>query len=224
MAIIKKYQSRVVSIQSDIADVYTLELESLGRPFKYNTGQFLHLAMDDYDPSTQWPESRCFSIASSPGSQNIKITYSVKGYYTSKMKEQLEVGSEIWVKLPYGELFSQNHNKHNTVFIAGGTGVTPYLSLFGHESFGDYSNPRIYLGFRSDEYNIYAEELSDLGNFVKYFYQDRDGVIDINQICAENGSLCTYFISGPPEMINIFKNTLINNDVPVDQILTDDWE
>jgi len=62
MAIVKKYQARIVSLQNEIEGVYTLEFESLGKPFNYAPGQFLHLAMDeDYDGSGQWPESRCSS-------------------------------------------------------------------------------------------------------------------------------------------------------------------
>ena len=46
--IVKKYKSRVSSISSKEKGIYTLELESLDRPFKYAPGQFLHLALDDY--------------------------------------------------------------------------------------------------------------------------------------------------------------------------------
>ncbi|MDO9340155.1 MAG: hypothetical protein Q7T72_06460, partial [Bacteroidales bacterium] len=63
---IKKYPAQVLAIHNHIAGVYTLELKSLGKPFKYAPGQFLHLAIDEYDPSGQWPESRCFSMQSNP--------------------------------------------------------------------------------------------------------------------------------------------------------------
>jgi len=33
---------------------------------RFRPGQFLHLALDPYDPSQHWPESRVFSIASPP--------------------------------------------------------------------------------------------------------------------------------------------------------------
>ena len=91
------------------------------------------------------------------------------------MEKSLKVGSEVWLKLPYGDLFTQPHNKTNTVFIAGGTGITPFLSLFTHESFTEYINPKIYLGFRSKEYNIYQSELDRSRNssqFVKLFIEE----------------------------------------------------
>ena len=243
MAIVKKYPAKVVSVHSQITGVYTLEFESLGKPFKYEPGQFLHLALDEYDPSGQWPDSRCFSMHSSPEEPTLKISYAAKGKFTSKMEKQLQVGSEITLKLPYGDLFTQPHNKQNTVFIAGGTGITPFLSLFTHKSFNDYTNPHIYLGFRSKEYNIYQDELehmqtirairpnscnshssSNSSKFVKSFFQDEDGIIDIHQIFNDNGITSDYFISGPPVMIKAFKQALIAKGVPSFQIKADEWE
>ena len=59
---------------------------------------------------------------------------------------------------------------------------------------------------------------------VTIFYQDIDGIIEIQQIFDENGIDSDYFISGPPVMIKSFKQTLIANGVPAINILTDDWE
>ena len=88
-----------------------MEFKSLGR-YKYYPGQFLHLAIDhEYDGSGQWPESRCFSMQSNPDEKTIKITYAVKGRFTKQMEEKLKIGSEVWLKLPYGDLFTQPHKK-----------------------------------------------------------------------------------------------------------------
>jgi ferredoxin-NADP reductase len=224
----KKYPSELISIVNPFEGIYTLEFKSLAGKFKYHPGQFLHIALDsDYDGSGQWPESRCFSMQSNPKEETIRITYSVKGAFTKQMEKELKVGSEVWLKLPYGDLFTQTHNKTNTVFIAGGTGITPFLSLFTHESFNEYINPKIYLGFRTKEFNIYQTELDRSCNsskFVKLFYEDKDGVLDIHSITNDNGPNSNYFISGPPAMIKILKETLINKGIPASNILTDDWE
>ncbi len=224
----KKYKSQLISIQNPFEGIYTLEFKSLGRPYKYHPGQFLHLAIDkDYDGIGQWPDSRCFSMQSNPNEEAIRITYAIKGSFTKQMEQTLRKRSEVWLKLPYGELFTQPHNKENTVFIAGGTGITPFLSLFTHNSFSEYINPKIYLGFRSKEYNIYNEELKRSQNrhpYVKFFYQNKDGIMDIHSIFTDNGIDCNYFISGPSDMIKTFKGTLAEKGVPINNILTDDWE
>lgn len=224
MAIVKKHHSRIKSINTRIEGVYSLEIESLDKPFKYHSGQFLHLTLDEYNPSEQWPESRCFSIQSNPGEKNIRITYAVKGKFTKKMEQRLKVGSEVWLKLPYGELFTRPHNKKNTVFIAGGTGITPFLSLFTHETFNNYENPRIYLGFKSPSYNIYDSELAKILVEKKIFYENLEGSIDIHKILDENRAECDFFISGPPLMIKTFRDFLLSVGVHDQNIRTDDWE
>lgn len=224
----RKYKSILKSIQNPFTGIYTLEFESLDRHYKYHPGQFLHIAIDpDFDGSSQWPESRCFSMQSNPSEETIRITYAVKGNFTQEMEKTLRVGSEVWLKLPYGDLFQQNHAKEDTVFIAGGTGITPFLSLFTHESFNEYKNPKIYLGFRSIEFNIYQSELDRSCNsstLVKLYYEDKDGILDIHRIANDNSFNSNYFISGPPNMINTFKQTLIEKGVPASSVLTDDWE
>lgn len=239
----KKYRSQLKSIINPFEGIYTLEFESLDRPYKYAPGQFLHIALDeDYDGSSQWPDSRCFSMQSNPNEETIRITYAVKGEFTKEMEQNLKVGSEVWLKLPYGDLFQQNHSKENTVFIAGGTGITPFLSLFTHESFNEYLNPKIYLGFRTKDHHIYHDELNRMNqirviqknscnseecnssSFLQLYNEDEIGVIDIYQIFNDNGIDSNYFISGPPSMIKAFKQTLINKGVSASNVLTDDWE
>lgn len=228
--ITKKYKSELIAINNPFEGIYTLEFKSLNGKYKYLPGQFLHIAHDpDYDGSGQWPDSRCFSMQSNPDEETIKITFAVKGKFTQQMEQCLKVGSEAWLKLPYGDLFTQPHNKVNTVFIAGGTGITPFLSLFTHESFNEYSNIRIYLGFRSKEYNIYNAELECMQKNhkiqndvlqISLTYND----LNIYHIFYENGTFRDYFISGPPVMIKAFKKALITLGVPNNKVLTDEWQ
>lgn len=229
MAIVKKYPARVKSIHNPIDGVFTVEFETLDKPFKYAPGQFMHLALDEYDPGGQWPDSRCFSMQSSPDEALVKITYAVKGQFTYRMQKELKTGIEVTLKLPYGDLFTQPHNKTNTVFIAGGTGITPFLSLFKHTSFADYVNPVLYAGFRNQAMNVYGAELEFAQKINPTFklisvYQDKDGLLDINEIFKTAHKQSSFFISGPPIMIKTFKQVLIDKGVPTNQILTDDWE
>jgi ferredoxin-NADP reductase len=232
MSIVRKYKSVVVSKTNPVSDIYTAEFRSLSGKYKFQPGQFLHLAIDsEYDGSDQWPISRCFSMQSNPDEQNIRITYAVKGYFTRMMKEYLQEGSEVWLKLPYGDLFQKPHNKVNTVFIAGGTGITPFLSLFTYRSFREYVNPRIYLGFRTGSYFIYDREMhliqsleNNVHSGIKVAYEDVQGRLDIDRIFLENGKSPDYFISGPVEMINSFRSFLLSRGLKGDQIFSDDWE
>jgi len=224
----KKYKAEIVSIKTSIFGVYALEFNS-PKKFKFAPGEFLHLALDEYDPSGAWPESRCFSMQTSPQEENIKLTYAVKGAFTKRMENELAVGKHVWLKLPYGDLFTQEHSKENTVFIAGGTGITPFLSLFADKSFAEYSNPNLYLGFRNKDLHFYHVELKQAQQInyslqTTVFYQDTDGVIDIEKIYASHLNAGAFFISGPPVMIKNFKKYLLENGMDENRIKTDDWE
>jgi len=224
----KKYKAEVVSIINPVDDIYPVELRSLTGKFKFLPGQFLHLALDEYDPSFGWPESRCFSIQSSPKSELIKITFSKKGKFTERMSKEITPGKILDLKLPYGEFLQQNHSVDRVVFLAGGTGITPFLSLFSDNAFEKYISPKLYFGLRNIKYNIYQDELRNaliINPFLKIEtkYEDTDGYFHIDQIAEENGLNNTYFISGPQSMIRNFKERLHKLGISQQNIITDDW-
>ena len=168
-------------------------------------------------------------MQTSPEEEYLKITYAVKGEFTKKMERELKIGGDVWLKMPYGELFEKEHNKEKTVFISGGTGITPYLSLFTDSSFAEYKYPVLYAGFRNKNFNIYRKELTKALSInktikINYIYENLEGVLDIEKIHMENGNNSSYFISGPPVMIKLFKQKLLANDVSEKNVLTDEWE
>jgi len=227
MAIVKKYHATVEEIINPLTDIFSVTFSS-DKKFQYLPGQFLHLALDDYDGVGQWPDSRCFSMQSDPNQAQLKITFSANGRFTKRMACELREGKEVWLKLPYGDFFQRGHNKHNCVFIAGGTGITPFLSLFTDYSFSEYTIPKLYFGVRTNNYNIFSKELEDAKNLNMSFEivvveQDQRGLLDIGKIYNDN-SQSNYFLSGPPSMIKNFKNYLLSKNIPEGMILTDDWE
>ncbi|MDO8804026.1 MAG: FAD-dependent oxidoreductase [Elusimicrobiota bacterium] len=227
--IVKKYRSEVVSVENHIADIRTVTLRPLEKAYKYNPGQFLHLALEDYDPSRPWPESRCFSMQSSPDQETIKITFAAKGKFTARMARELVPGKIVCVKLPYGDLFPAEQEMWRAVFIAGGTGITPFLSLFMSKAFAAYQQPRLYFGVRNPSHHIYAADLErakvvNSTFFIRILNEEKDGRLDIQKILKENGPSAVYFISGPPAMIKSFKAGLAEKGVPAGNIRTDDWE
>jgi ferredoxin-NADP reductase len=229
MAMVKKYRTIVSAIEHSLPDVYTLTLTLQDGKFRYKPGQFLHLTLDEYDPSQQWPESRCFSIQTNPDEEYLKITFSVKGLYTKRMAQELAVGKFVWVKLPYGELFSTTMPERQNIFIAGGTGVTPYLSLFTHRCFVQYKSPVLYFGARSEQYNIYKKEFEQAQSInstfqIHTYYEDIAGLLDIKNILQRHNGQCIFYLSGPPVMIKNLKNYLTSKSVPEGNIKTDEWE
>ncbi len=227
--IVKKYRSEVVSVENPVADIRTVTLRPLEKAYKYNPGQFLHLALDEYDPAGPWPESRCFSMQSSPDQETIRITFAAKGKFTARMALELVPGKIIHVKLPYGDLFQPEQVARSSVFVAGGTGITPFLSLFTSKVFAAYREPRLYFGVRDPSHHLYPADLEKARGVNPSFRltllnEEKDGRLDIQKIFAENGPAAVYFISGPPVMIKNFKTRLAESGVAAENIRTDDWE
>ena len=128
MAVVRKIPCVVRAVTDHGEHVYTVELEpSMAVPV-FKPGQFLHLALDPYEPGGFWPESRVFSIASSPADRDrLAITYAVKGAFTTRMERELAPGGSAWVKLPYGEFVVDPGT--DAVLFAGGTGITAFTAF-----------------------------------------------------------------------------------------------
>jgi NAD(P)H-flavin reductase len=124
----RKIRCTVETVTDHGDRVYTVALKPERAVPAFLPGQFLHLTLDEYDPSGFWPESRVFSIASSPADRSaLTLIYSVKGKYTARMEAELCVGKSVWVKLPYGEFVVDGAT--DAILIAGGTGITAFQAF-----------------------------------------------------------------------------------------------
>jgi len=156
MSIPRKIRCTVASIIDHGGRVYTVDLVPVTPVPAFRPGQFLHLTVDDYDPSSFWPESRVFSIASSPNDRGrIRICYSVKGRYTTKMEQVLRPGSSVWIKLPYGEFIIDD--KTDAVLIAGGTGISAFTAFVEAITPETQRNVTLVYGARAPELLLFQD-------------------------------------------------------------------
>ncbi len=236
MATPKKIQATVAEVirHSDTVIGYSFTPE--GRMPLFKPGQFLHLALDPYDPSQGWPESRVFSLANAPQSSAIRIVISVKGSYTARMAAELKEGMTVWLKFPYGN-FTFDNPGNNLVLIAGGTGISPYISFLEHCLLSGRSpSVSLFYGIREDRFLIFGPLLQrckeNLPGFrYTVFCEDPGhkipgaltGILDIHRIVDESSAGSGFYLSGPPAMIENFKKILIQRGIPVDRIFVDEW-
>jgi ferredoxin-NADP reductase len=218
--------------------VYTLALRPERRAPAFRAGQFLHLALDPYDPSGFWPDSRVFSIASSPAERDtIRLTYAVHGPFTERMEREAVEGSQIWIKMPYGEFVVDS--RRDIVLFAGGTGVTAFTAfLEGPHPVGDQSITLAY-GARTAALLIYREVTERCAGrtpalSVLYFVESgsvapagaihgRVSVDVVWQTLARPLS-AEYYISGPPGMLKSIAGDLRARNVAPEAIHIDAWE
>ncbi|MCU0609758.1 MAG: FAD-dependent oxidoreductase [Chitinispirillaceae bacterium] len=243
-----KIPGTVASIQAHDQGVYTLVIAPEKRVPRFRAGQFLHLTIDDFDPQGGfWPESRVFSIASAPTNGNVEIVYSVKGRYTSRMSAELAPGKRVWIKLPYGDFSIETAAPEGRplLLVAGGTGVSPYMSyLQSALSGGVVDGRQIHLvyGIRKPEHVLYPEVLSACclsfaGFGMDLFIENgtcdalagipqKNGMITLDHILMRGKAMGdpVYFLSGPPVMIKTFKVGLLAAGIGETNIKIDEWE
>lgn len=242
----KKISSIVTSVIQHGGKIYQVRIKPQMKVPRYKSGQFLHLALDEYNPyGGFWPDSRVFSISSSYKDEELEILFSVKGEFTSRMEKELVAGKSIWIKLPYGNfrVDVEDPKLKHVVLIAGGTGISPYIPFLKSLVQNPISNIQIslYYGVRSGElviftdlleslsqakhinYNLYLEESKNLEN---QFVNSKAGQLDILDIYSEihTHEKVDYYISGPPQMIINFKEKLLGEKVDPECIKTDEWE
>jgi len=244
MGSVRKIQCVVGSVMGHGGQVYTVRLEPQERLPRFSAGQFLHLALDEYDPASFWPESRVFSIASSPSrTEPLEILYSVKGKYTARMEQELQPGKEVWVKLPYGEFIFDDINKPRVLF-AGGTGISAFTSLLNaiHQS-GQKAPLKLVYGIRNPQLFFYKEVIealagAELCEKVVLFIENgasgeigerihvASGRIDFDAIWPEikTESPSDFYLAGPPAMLAMLTEKLRAQHIAEAQIYVDKWE
>lgn len=123
VAEIKKETPDCVSVVFDIP-------ESLKADFNYIQGQYLTLKMNIDGEEIR----RSYSLCSSPATDK-EIRVAVKKVLNGKgstwINEKLKVGDSVEVMTPMGNFFStlDAKNKKHYVLFAGGSGITPMLSI-----------------------------------------------------------------------------------------------
>jgi ferredoxin-NADP reductase len=236
MAGTQKLACRVERIVHHGARVYTLVLRPERRAPRFRPGQFLHLAIDPYDATGFWPESRVFSIASSPlETDRLCITYSVAGRFTARMEAELAEGCQVWVKMPYGDFVVTRAT--DVVLFAGGTGMTAFTAFL--EGCAPTSSQSICLayGARNRGLLIYRDLVQRCARTlprldVSYFVEEpgdggeQIGRVSVAPLWPRIGSPkeANYYISGPPMMLRTVAQDLRDCGIASEAIHIDAWE
>lgn len=230
MAVVRKIPCVVRAVTDHGERVYTVELEPSTEVPRFKPGQFLHLALDDSEPGGFWPESRVFSIASSPAERDrLAITYAVKGAFTARMERELAEGVAVWAKLPYGDFVVDSAS--DAVLFAGGTGVTAFTAFL--QSLEAERAPRVLLFYGARKPNLFvygplaeacAREVPSLS--CRLVCEETDGRLQVDAAWPAIEALHdpVFYLSGPPQMLAALTTQLRGRGVSMEDIRTDAWE
>ncbi|MEM8541105.1 MAG: ferric reductase-like transmembrane domain-containing protein [Pseudomonadota bacterium] len=180
-------------------------LKPVGDMLKFKPGQFAFVEIQRKD----WSEPHPFTISSAPSEDRLRFTMKVLGDWTRKVREELEPGGEVVVRGPYGRFDSSKTQNKKQVWIAGGIGLTPFLSKLRAMEKSDDREIHFAYAARNKEEAIFLDELEEIAadrkNITLYPLFSDEG--DFARIDAAKERLpgkltdYEYFICGPKPMV-----------------------
>jgi predicted ferric reductase len=228
--LMKKRPWKVSSIYKETDDIWSIWLEPVGhKGIKFEAGQFIWITLGDSPFSLQ---QHPFTISSAPSQKKIRLTIKVLGDFTSQM-DILEAGSAAFIEGPYGNFTLDASSATHNIFIVGGIGITPTMSILQDlKRRGDQRETTVIYGTPSKELTPFYNELKTLSaelnlNLVHVFEEAPDGWDGETGFITEeimkrnlpdDLSNCEYFVCGPPLMMDIVETTLKDWGVPVHRV------
>lgn len=221
-----KYALKVSAVEQLTHDAAAIHFENVGDlPFQYKAGQYVVVSRKvNYEKV-----SRCYSICSNP--REGKLVIGVKrvpgGLLSNKLLDTVEVGQSLHVAGPFGE-FGLQENRARHVFIAGGSGITPILSMI-YQALTDTDLPlRLIYGCRSENDVMFKDALEQLATQ----YPERfELLITYDVLRAEQQQALlkselantAFYICGPTPMIAASKQALQALSVDANCIVTEEF-
>ena len=220
---------RVADVRQERGDAWTLVMQPDGHPgFRFSPGQFGWLTVwDSPFKVTQHPFSFSSSAAAPDG--RLEMTIRELGDFTNTIGT-VPVGKRVYVDGPYGAFTVDRAPADMYVFIAGGVGITPTVSMI--RTLADRGDKRpvvLFYGSRDWESIIFREELKSLKerlNLTLIYVLEQPPADWTGEKGFINAEVFRrhlpppyagheYFICGPNVMMDAIENTLGELDVPL---------
>ncbi len=185
--------------------VVELILRPLGRPLAFRPGQFVFAAFYDTEGYHGCAEYHPFTIASAAGDPSVRLVVKALGDCTGRM-QQMRPGVPVRVQGPFGAFWSGSSDRRQ-VWIAGGIGIAPFLSMA--EALEAEGPPvGLYYGVPSRSAATGLPELERIAARnprlgLAPLFADRGETPRIDCIAAQAGQLSDteFFICGPAAMV-----------------------
>lgn len=217
----KRTPYEVVELIEERGESWSLNLKPVGHQgLSFQAGQFAWIT----DESPFIFRENPFSFSTSSEREDGVFGFTIKelGDFTARVKE-FKPGDTIYVDGPYGNFSIDEHQCQNLIFIAGGIGAAPVMSMLRTLAVRQAQNEiTFFFGNPTWESVIYREELETLKgklnlNLVHVLerpdedWQGEKGYINVDVLrrnVPEDYRDCTYFLCGPLPMITAVEKAL----------------
>jgi len=205
----------VASISSEKGHISDIVLKPIGRSVQFIAGQFLFLKFIDVDIENEYHP---FSFASSPHDPNLRIAVKDLGNFSHDIGS-VGIGTRAHVKGPFGRFSNHFLDQPRQVWIAGGIGIAPFLSMASNID-DITAEIDLFYCFIADGDAAFLDELEAIAHAQPRFHihvicEDRDGFVTAERIDETIGSLkhCDFLICGPEKMMHALRDGLIARKV-----------
>lgn len=216
----------VEEVRPETHDVTTLRLK--GPAFSHLPGQFAIITLERGGKSA--PEHP-FTIASSPSRGGLEFSIKASGDFTSTIPET-KPGDKVFVQGPFGIFSYRNVETDSLVFIAGGIGITPIMSMLRdiRDTSADKKALLIW-GNKTEEDIAFRDEIDEMKNSLPGFsvvhvmshqedWEGEKGFVtgEVIRKHVDDYASKHYFLCGPPIMMDKVTTTLRGLGVPSSQL------
>lgn len=202
-------------------------LKPTGPHLDFKPGQFAFVEI----AGKGWSEPHPFTISSAPGDGHLKFTMKVLGDWTRKVREELQPGGHVNVRGPYGR-FDAEKAGDKQIWLAGGIGLTPFLSKLRAMQPGDTRQIHLVYAAREAQDAIFLDEIKErgaqLGNVTLVpLFSDEGNFARVDmmkQKLPDPLNSYDYFMCGPKPMVDGLMKDLKAEGVPRAKIHTEAFE
>jgi propane monooxygenase reductase component len=225
---IRTVTTRVEAVDELTSDIRRLHLTVQDdEPFIFKPGQYVDIHVPGHEG-----EHRSFSMANTnPGELEFMIKLYPGGRFSGLLADgAIKPGDELTVTGPYGVFTLRSSSPRRLLFIGGGAGMAPILSLLRSLSeSGSDREATYYYGARTEADLFHVQELSSLPcGFVPACSEDSNGwagesglITDVVDRLEGDVTEVDAYVCGPPPMVEAAIALLERRGVPEAHIYFD---
>jgi ring-1,2-phenylacetyl-CoA epoxidase subunit PaaE len=236
------HRLKIAEVVPETAEAISLRFEipaELEETFRFRAGQHLTLRATIDGEEVR----RNYSLCTAPDERDWMVTIKrmPAGFFSRWAPDNLKAGDTIEVMEPHGSFttdFDPSQKRH-LVGIAGGSGITPVMSLIKSTlKYEPESEFTLLYGNRDSSSVIFLDALADLkdkylGRFEIYHFLDQEeqdielfnGMLDrarleeaISGLVPDAAEVDGWFICGPGPMMDAAEGALLDRSIPKERI------
>jgi len=216
---------RVEALKRRADGITEIIMKPEGRSLNFTAGQFVFVRFNSRSVPA---ESHPFSVSSAPEQTEISLTIKSLGDFTAQIPG-LAIGDLALLEGPFGKFSHQNGRHKSQIWIAGGIGITPFLSMIRGLRDQHYSID-LYYCVGDEAEAVFLPELKTIaqanpGVRIIPWYSKERGYITGQAISGQSGlQEKDVFICGPANFMANLKKQLRDLHVATQNIHSEEFK